>query len=340
MATVPNGFFETRPAPPRSRVLSAVAISVFAHLLFVMGVFKFVEPLVKPPHLSVVELLDVSELTSAQIAAKLAPAKAAAGEIKRKSKTESTKSPATSTVLPAPGANLSPSFRPNFLVAREAGSVTKESETAAGLGSSGTTATSFGDDPNAEWGSGSREFTRVVDIGRYTKLYDLIDSHVFYPNVFTKNGIEGVVNARLVLTSEGRCDWRKTRIRSKQGHLQVLVLSILHETCAANLKSFAKAEGSTNLDLSFGFTITEHDDKGLKDSEKKVVGNVFLFYRNNQQSAIEWQLGPFRGLFPVPFVALDFAWFEENYDRVINSRDPLREFSEHLKIQDETAHEG
>ena len=186
------------------------------------------------------------------------------------------------------------------------------------------------DDPTARWGSGGSEFARVRDLGKFDRLYDLIDANVMYPSVLAYHGIQGTVNARLILKQNGKCDWHHSHIDSTSSHLKVYVLDVLNKVCARNLTSFARKESPANLDLSFKFAITEHDDELLKAQEKKVIGNVFLFYRNSQASIAEWHLGPFRGMFPVPFVALDFAWLQENYDSVMHSRDPLRDFKDHL----------
>lgn len=186
------------------------------------------------------------------------------------------------------------------------------------------------DDPTAQWGSGGADFSRVRDLGKFDRLYDLIDANVMYPSVLAYHQIQGTVNARLILTPNGTCDWRHSTITSTQSHLRVYVLDVLNHVCARDLSRFARKTSDSNLDLSFEFAITEHNDEKLIAREKKVVGNVFLFYRNSQQSVAEWHLGPFRGMFPVPYVALDFSWLQENYDRVVHSRDPLREFKEHL----------
>ena len=215
-----------------------------------------------------------------------------------------------------------PTFRPNY-----AGQLRTDGDVSAGrTGSDGRAR----DEATSEWGTGSRDFSRVEDLGRFDRLYDLIDSRVVYPSALASRQIQGTVNARLILMPNGQCAWAKTQIQSHQPHLRIYVLDILKSVCSQDLKRYARRDADTNLDLSFAFEITEHNEKKLIDAQKKLVGNVFLFYRNSQQSVAEWHLGPFHGLFPIPYVYLDFDWLLENYERVMRSKDPMNEFKDHV----------
>lgn len=185
--------------------------------------------------------------------------------------------------------------------------------------------------PGPGWGGGGTSIDAIADLGRYDRLYELVDSRLVYPGVLSSHGVQGTVNARLVVDSRGVCDWHASHISSTQQHLQLYVIDVLHRVCEQPLARFARADGASNFDFSFTFAITEHNDASLIAAQQKLFGNVFLFYRNSQHSAAEWSIGPFHGLFPVPYVALDLGWLQENYDRVMHSRDPLNEFKEHLQ---------
>lgn len=76
------------------------------------------------------------------------------------------------------------------------------------------------DDPNSRWGSGGGEFGRVDDLGRFARFYDYVDAQVMYPGVLAYHGVEGTVNARLIVTPSGDCDWHRTSISSSQSHLR------------------------------------------------------------------------------------------------------------------------
>lgn len=79
--------------------------------------------------------------------------------------------------------------------------------------------------------------------------------------------------------------------------------------------------------MSFHFSISEEPTTDeLIQQNQKVMGNVLLFFRNSHQSIAEWHIGPFTGVFPLPMVSVDFGWLQENFDRYVNHREPLKEF--------------
>jgi hypothetical protein len=51
-----------------------------------------------------------------------------------------------------------------------------------------------------------------------------------------------------------------------------------------------------------------------------------MFYRNAVKSLMQWEFGPFQGVFPVPAVYLNLPWIQENWDKLINHKDPISEF--------------
>ncbi len=186
------------------------------------------------------------------------------------------------------------------------------------------------DDPSAPWGEGSAHFSRLEDLGLMNRVYANVEQALFYPGILAHHSIEGIVNARLILKDDGHCDWRQTTISSTESHLKVFILSVLKETCTFDFKRYVRGRHITNVDLSFEFELTEHNDQARIASKKKIVGNVLLFYRNSQHSIAEWHLGPFNGLFPIPLVAVDFGWLQENWEKVIDKKDPLREYKESM----------
>ena len=182
------------------------------------------------------------------------------------------------------------------------------------------------DNPNAPWGQGTETFERIEDYSLFKVIYDRVDSSLSYPGVLARHKISGTVNARFVLDQKGECDWKYTQIKGREPYLQLYVLDLLKRVCDENFKRFVRNREVTNVDLSFQFAISENGDDEYSKEHQALVGNTMMFYRNSQQSVLEWELGPFRGMFPVPAVYLNIPWIQENWDRLYNGKDALKEF--------------
>lgn len=182
------------------------------------------------------------------------------------------------------------------------------------------------DEASAAWGSGAGTFERIEDYRLYKEIYTHIDGSLYYPAILARNKISGAVNARLVLNSQGYCQWQQTQIYANDIHLRIFILSTLKKACSQSYKPYLAKRELTNVDLSFLFQITEHDEKYLKEEQQKILGNVLFFYRNSQQSIAEWNIGPFKGLFPLPAIQIDFNWLKTHWDQLNGEEDPLQKF--------------
>jgi hypothetical protein len=189
------------------------------------------------------------------------------------------------------------------------------------------------DNPLAAWGSGGGTFERTKDYLLYRRIYESVDGSLYYPGVLARHEIEGTINARFVLDATGSCDWHYTQIKGANPYLQLYVLDILKKTCEQNFSIYLKKRVITNVDMSFQFALTEHNNEDVRKQEQFIVGNTLLFYRNSQKSALEWELGPFHGIFPIPAVYLNVPWIQENWDRLKNHKEPLQEFKKQFGEQ-------
>jgi hypothetical protein len=170
-----------------------------------------------------------------------------------------------------------------------------------------------GDDPTARWGeSNGNALGNLADYPLMRMVYERVNGNLYYPGVLANHKIQGMVNARLYVDEFGRCDWHRTTISAADPHLRVFILSVLKDACGQSFARAAVNKKKINIDLSFRFSITEHNDQDIVNEENRVGGHVLFFFRNSQHSIAEWHLGPFHGLFPIPFVAVDFAWLKEN----------------------------
>jgi hypothetical protein len=182
----------------------------------------------------------------------------------------------------------------------------------------------------SSWGSGAGTFERISEYGLYQELYRNADGYLSYPGVLARNKIQGTVNARVVLEEKGNCDWKRTKIQGHNAYLELYVLDLLKKVCSSNYKKFTRDRLLTNIDLSFQFDINENNELERIEKQKLIVGNTLMFYRNSHQSITEWELGPFKGIFPIPTVYLNIPWIQENWDRLVNNKDPMSEFKKHF----------
>jgi hypothetical protein len=188
---------------------------------------------------------------------------------------------------------------------------------------------SLDDDPNVAWGAGGGTFDRIQDLALMSRFHEKVNNLLFYPGVLARHKIKGIVNTRVVLNNEGDCDWQLTKINSNDAHLRFFILHLIKKTCDENYKKYLGARTSTNIDMSFEFSISEQPTtQELISQNQKVLGNVLFFFRNSQQSVAEWHLGPFTGVFPIPWVNLDFGWLEENFDHYVNNKEQMNEYRE------------
>lgn len=188
---------------------------------------------------------------------------------------------------------------------------------------------SLNDDPNVAWGAGGGTFDRIQELALMSRFHEKVNGLLFYPGVLARHKIKGTVNTRIVLNQDGDCDWHLTKINANEAHLRLFILHLLKKTCDENYKKYLGARTNTNIDMSFEFSISEQPTtQELIRQNQKVLGNVLLFFRNSQQSIAEWHLGPFTGVFPLPWVNLDFGWIQENFDRYVNRKEQMNEYRE------------
>jgi hypothetical protein len=148
------------------------------------------------------------------------------------------------------------------------------------------------------------------------------DSLTFYPALLAAHSISGTINARLSLTIDG-CNWHHTKIFGRDRHFRIYVLSILKKLCQlTDVKTYVKS-GAKNVEFSFRFILTEDS---TQRNTSAVMGNIILIDRYVNKSKMEIHVGPFMGVFPIPFAALDIQWLQENWERYVVGKEPFDTF--------------
>lgn len=175
------------------------------------------------------------------------------------------------------------------------------------------------------WGSHSGSRENWENILFYKTIYEKIESGLFYPKAFARHRIEGHIQARLTFDPVAGCLWKKATISEGNPHLRVFVLDLLRRACNDETVHRLRPLRVTTADMSFEFAIGEpsakrdHEDETRKHGPR-MIGNVLLFQAHSVKSALTWELGPFTGTFPLPFIYVNFPWLQENWDKIVNGK--------------------
>lgn len=181
---------------------------------------------------------------------------------------------------------------------------------------------SIPDNPEAVWGEGLGQLGRVADTQVMQAATEKVSGLVYYPGPLARRGIEGTVNARIIMNSKGQCDWSKSYVGGDRSELRFYILALLKKLCLTNFAINYGLRPSNNFDFSFHFDLHEKEEK-----PPKILGNVLLFEIPGHVPAGTWRLGPIKGNFMIPnMIFLDPGWIEENWNRLVLSKDPMQEY--------------
>lgn len=183
----------------------------------------------------------------------------------------------------------------------------------------------LGDNPLDEWGEGGGQFHRVREYLLMDQIYGKINGLLFYPGWLAYKGISGVINARVVLNQNGKCLSQYTNVEGASPYLRSYINHLLRKFCLTGIPPHKYLRPTTNVDLSFHFEF-EGEGQRLVDIGQTIIGNVLLFHRSIPKSPLEWQIGPIKGVFPVPMIYLNIEWIYENWEKIVEGRDPMDEY--------------
>ncbi len=171
------------------------------------------------------------------------------------------------------------------------------------------------------WGFGRSDFDAIGDHLQYRSIAEAISTNLHYPGILAGREIGGVVNARIEF-KDGRCTFDASAISSLRPELRLYIFSVLKTACRHPIQGFSRAKKATTMDLSFYFNTFSSERQ-----EPKIVGNVILFELPGSQQRATWKLGPFQGSYFFPnWIFLNPTWINENWERLIESKDPASEY--------------
>lgn len=176
------------------------------------------------------------------------------------------------------------------------------------------------DNSSASWGEGGAEYGRIKDFIRMDRVAQAMDALVEFPHPLAYRKMGGVVRVRLVISEDGACNWRHSRIEGNRPELRFYILLATKKLCRGDAWQGYKKRKSSNVDFAFNF-----DVYGDQREEPRVLGNVIMYSLPGYQIKGEWRLGPIRGNIFMP-IGTDATWLVENWNRLMHSKEPLDEF--------------
>lgn len=153
---------------------------------------------------------------------------------------------------------------------------------------------------------------------------DQVESALDYPVEFRNAGMEGTVTADVRFSADGTLE--KPVARSRSNYLRVHVLRVLRRTLASGLPLTYTRGRPVGLRFRFDFILSDADQL-IRPEVREVNGN-FHFQRVGRGFG-EWKLGPLRGVWFVPAVALDPEWIVDAAKKTFSRKaeiDPLETY--------------
>lgn len=168
-------------------------------------------------------------------------------------------------------------------------------------------------------------------------FYDRIGAILTYPDEFRRSGYQGVVSGALYIEKNGDIRWNKDDFVSSNRFLRVHALRTLRrlqkETIPDTYLRSLFADGAKRIEvfLNFDFSFSENENPAVLGSKNYVAENSFFFFRHHYRSKLQWELGPFEGIFPVPSVGFNPLWIYEKVHAALSKKpklDPLARYKE------------
>ncbi len=179
---------------------------------------------------------------------------------------------------------------------------------------------------NEHWGARGGSLKEMEHYISYYLLQREIQGALSYPMAMGVRSIDGTISARMTFTKDSTCDRKRTWARGHHHYLRFYILALMRKICTlSNIEQMHFKEGQF-VDLTFAFVIQEGRDREVLEGRDNITGNVMRFERIYPKAWYEWSAGPFRGIYGVPFVFLDYPWVLDSWEKWVEGRDPLDAF--------------
>ena len=147
-------------------------------------------------------------------------------------------------------------------------------------------------------------------ISLYNLLYRQLDQNVGYPEEFKTALIAGVVEGKLVFSSEGKYQPEASSFKSEDRYLRIHVLRAVQRAFREAIpRTFWTIDHALEIRCRFRFAITENNDEREAAAPKFFAGRMMTFYRHYFHSKLQYDVGPIHGMYGIPAVGIDPTWF-------------------------------
>lgn len=179
---------------------------------------------------------------------------------------------------------------------------------------------------NEHWGVRGGSLKEAEHYISYYLLQREIQGTLSYPAAMGVRDISGTISARITFNEGSKCDKKRSWARGHHHYLRFYVMALIHKVCGLGNIEHMHFQENQFVDMNFIFLIAEGKDIEVLEKRDNVTGNVLTFQRIYPKAWYEWQLGPFRGVYGVPFVFLDYPWVLDKWEKWVEGHDPLDSF--------------
>lgn len=155
-------------------------------------------------------------------------------------------------------------------------------------------------------------------------IRERLDSALDYPQAFRSRGFSGTVDAEIAFGADGRL--LPSKARALSNYLRVHVLRVIRSAFSEGVPATYVRGQPLRLFARFAFVLSDGEQQFPTDARE--WGKTLYFSRVGRKFG-EWKLGPLRGVWFAPEVAVDLEWIGEKVGKAFSRKaeiDPLETY--------------
>ena len=178
-------------------------------------------------------------------------------------------------------------------------------------------------------GEGEDEGGGIHDSALYRYVFREINQRLTYPDLFKQSLIDGRVEAKLVFSKDGEFLPDQSKFSAGSGFLRVSVIQNLRATFLSPIPKALRRDRPFSVSCVFIFEVVEHADGETVRTKQVDDGGLLAFYRYYVHSKAQWDLGPFSGIAPIPFVGFSPLWVVDKVAELFSKKAKIDPFDKY-----------